>query len=376
MSEEFNKLVLAKNRAPGCPYFIPYSNNKSMIKYTEIQLDQLAIHRVGNRNRAEKNFISENLFTLNEEMTEDFLKYFIKPMKRVEQYYRFQGEDGNYEGHPMHIAATTVFNDPTTLLAESENILRHLYAQSNHPKIKSGELFIAYFNGILIEDELVQGIGIFKSERKSSFFDVSESGTQLLVKKQQGINIEKLDKGCLILNYEGSDGYRIVTVDNNNYDANYWLYDFLDVDYVKDESFHTRSYIEMVNDFSEQVMGESTGRSEQLEFLNNSVDYFQKNDTFNTNDFLEAVIPAKDDFVEEFKSFQADYNFGDTEKFPISSQALKSASRKMNNTIKLDTRIQIKLDFNNPEGCRDFLEKGYDETRGMSYYKVYFNEES
>jgi len=349
-----------------------------MIKYTEIQLDQLAIHRVGNRNRAEKNFVSEDLFTLSEEITEDFLKYFIKPMKRAEEYYRFQGQDGAYDGHPMHIAATTIFNDPTTLLAQSENILNHLYAQSNHPKIKSGELFIAYFNGILIEDELVAGIGIFKSEKKSSFFDVSENHNQLMVSKKQGIHIEKLDKGCLILNYESSDGYRIVSVDNNNYDANYWLYDFLDVDYVKDESFHTRSYIQMVNDFSEQVIGESetAGRSEQLEFLNNSVDYFKKNETFDSNTFLEAVVPAKDDFVEEFKSFQADYDLGEVNNFPISSQALKTASRKMNNTIKLDTRIQIKLDFNNPEGCRDFLEKGFDNSKGMSYYKVYFNEES
>ena len=347
-----------------------------MIKYTEIQLDQLAIHRVGNKNRAEKNFISENLFTLSEEMTEDFLKYFIKPLKRAQDYYRFQGQEENYDTHPLHKAASTVFADPTTMLAESENILNHLYAQSNHPKIKSGELFVAYFNGILIEDELVAGIGIFKSEQKSSFFDVSEGQNQLVVNKKEGINIEKLDKGCLILNYEAADGYRIVSVDNNNYEANYWLYDFLDLDYVRDESFHTRSYMQLCNDFSEQVIGETASRNEQVQFLNNSVDYFNKNETFDSNTFLEAVIPAQDDFIEEFKSFQKDYNLTEAENFPISSQALRSESRKMNNTIKLDTRIQIKLDFNNPEGCRDFLEKGYDEAKGMSYYKVFFNEES
>lgn len=355
-----------------------------MIKYSEIQLDQLAIHRVGNKNRAEKNFVSESLFTLSEEMTEDLMKYFIKPLKRSQDYYRFKGEEENYDSHPLHRAASTVFADPTALLAESENILNHLYSQSNHPKIKSGELFVAYFNGILIEDELVAGIGIFKSEQKSSFFDVSEGHNQLVISKKEGIHIEKLDKGCLILNYEGADGYRIVSVDNNNYEANYWLYDFLDVDYVRDESFHTRSYMQLCNDFSEQVIGEAASRNEQVQFLNNSVDYFNKNEVFDTDSFLEAVVPAKDDFEEgfkdnfkdEFKNFQKDYNLPATQNFSISNQALKSESKKLNNLIKLDTRIQIKLDFNNPEGCRDFLEKGYDESKGMSYYKVYFNEES
>ena len=122
--------------------------------------------------------------------------------------------------------------------------------------------------------------------------------------------------------------------------------------------------------------------------MNNSVDYFNKNEVFDTDSFLEAVIPAKDDFEEgfkenfeekfkdEFRNFQKDYNVPASQNFSISNQTLKSESKKLNNLIKLDTRIQIKLDFNNPEGCRDFLEKGYDESKGMSYYKVYFNEES
>ena len=61
--------------------------------------------------------------------------------------------------------------------------------------------------------------------------------------------------------------------------------------------------------------------------------------------------------------------------FEISDTALKTAKRKVKNLIKLDTNIQIKLDFNDPDVSKHFIEKGYDEARGMYFYKVYFNEE-
>lgn len=349
-----------------------------MIRYNNILLNSMAIHRVGNKSRVERNFTSESLFVLNEEMTAAFMKYFIKPLKRAESFYRFtMPEEGGQglEAHPLHVAAKAVFENPENLMEASQDILKHLYEQSTHPNIKSGEVFVAYFSDVLIEDELVNAIGIFKSEQKSSFFDVVEGTDRLVVKKMDGIHIEKLDKGCLIVNVEEEDGYRVVSVDNNSYDANYWLYDFLKVSFVKDENFHTRSFLELCNNFSDQVISQGANKDEQIRFLNESVDYFNKNETFNSDDFIEAVMPARDDFMEEFQALRKDFELEETDNFPISTAALRSTSRKFNNTIKLDTNIQIKLDFNNPEASRLYLEKGYDEDKGMHFYKVFFNEE-
>ena len=61
--------------------------------------------------------------------------------------------------------------------------------------------------------------------------------------------------------------------------------------------------------------------------------------------------------------------------FDISKPILQKEKRKIKNYIKLDTNIQIKLDFNNPESSQRFIEQGYDEERGMNFYKVYFNKE-
>ena len=41
--------------------------------------------------------------------------------------------------------------------------------------------------------------------------------------------------------------------------------------------------------------------------------------------------------------------------------------KKIKNTIELDTNIQIQFDFINPESAEKFVEKGWDEERGMFY---------
>jgi hypothetical protein len=55
---------------------------------------------------------------------------------------------------------------------------------------------------------------------------------------------------------------------------------------------------------------------------------------------------------------------------------LKSRNKKLKTEIKLDTNIQIKLDFDAPYASAEYLERGYDDVKKMHYYKVYFNEEA
>ena len=65
----------------------------------------------------------------------------------------------------------------------------------------------------------------------------------------------------------------------------------------------------------------------------------------------------------------------DDNNFPISNTAVTASRKKLKNTIELDTNIQIKMDFINPESAEKFVEKGWDEEKQMYYYLVYFNKE-
>ena len=301
------------------------------------------------------------------------VNYFIKPMKRTTDLYKFHHAEG-LGLHELYNFAKTIFEDKSMLQPESINILEHLYRQSNHPNIKSGEVFVALFRDLLYEDELVDAIGIFKSEQKNTFLQVTPEGEVLGLNSQEGINVNKLDKGALILNVEQEDGYRILSVDNNQYDTHYWLFDFLRTDRVKDDVFNTFSYLDMCNNFSKEVIMPANDKHEQMKFIADSVDYFDNNEHFNFDEFTRAVAPT-DDVATELRNYQESYELADTDSFTISKPALKTARRQFKDTIKLDTNIQIRLDISDPELGKQYLDKGYDEEKQMYYYKVYFNEE-
>lgn len=45
-----------------------------------------------------------------------------------------------------------------------------------HPKINGGELYIAYFKDCVIDGQLTDGVGIFKSETKETYLRVFLQG--------------------------------------------------------------------------------------------------------------------------------------------------------------------------------------------------------
>lgn len=343
------------------------------VQFKSVQFHSMAVHRVGNSQRAERNFISNDLYIPNEAMHELLMKYFIRPLKRANDLYRFDHPEGR-DFHQLFTFAKAIFEDPMKLHSESINILEHLYRQSKHPNIKSGELFITLFHDVQYDDELCTAIGIFKSEQKHTFLKVNKMGEVFDMSKEEGININKLDKGALIINSEQQDGFRVLSVDNNQYDTHYWLHDFLQTDPVRDEVFNTFSYMDMVNNFSKEVVMPAHDKQEQVKFITDTVDYFTNNDEFNFDEFANKVTKDQET-ANELRAYQQNYALDEANHFTISKPAFKSARRQFKTDIKLDTNIQIKLDAGDPDASHHYLEKGYDEEKGMHFYKVYFNEE-
>ena len=102
-----------------------------MLNYSNLVLENLAVHRVANKHRAERNFISDNLLQIDEALREALNHYFIKPLKRTSDLYRFV-HTSDVALNEVYSYAKSIFENPDSLLEESVNILHHLYAQSNH----------------------------------------------------------------------------------------------------------------------------------------------------------------------------------------------------------------------------------------------------
>ena len=256
--------------------------------------------------------------------------------------------------------------------------MNHLYEQSNSAQIKTGDVIVAYFEGIEYKDVLTEAVGVFKIENKIDFFQTYLDDGSFDVAVQKGISTKKLDKGCLILNTSDTEGTVVLSVDNNNYDAQYWIKNFLSVKYADDRNSHTQNYLEMCKEFSEEIIKPEYGKQEQGSFLANTVDFFKENESVNINEFKEEIFEEdkhKNMFDDYKKHFETLNDVLIRNNFEVSDVVLKKEKSKFKTEIKLDTNIQIKLDVDAPEASSEYLEKGYDEDKKMKFYKVYFNEE-
>ncbi|MDO9037355.1 MAG: nucleoid-associated protein, partial [Lutibacter sp.] len=196
---------------------------------------------------------------------------------------------------------------------------------------------------------------------------------------QKGISTKKLDKGCLIINTTDSEGKVVLSVDTNNYDSLYWIQNFLNVKYADDNNQHTKNYLEMCKEFSEDVIKEELGIQEKNTFLARAVDFFKTNELVNIDDFKENIFEENEEQKSKFDDYKKQYEtLNDVlvrNQFTVSEAVFKKQKQKIKTEIKLDTNIVIKLDIDAPEASSEYLEKGYDEEKKMMFYKVFFNEE-
>lgn len=351
-----------------------------MINLFNTTIESISIHKVGNKSRNEAIFLSDEPFKVTDEITPLLKEFFLKPFRdKEESYFQF--------AHDVDLDYNLIFNLTNQFFLQKEEILqhvitkqitRHLYEQSNHPHIKNGEVYIVHFTNLSIDNEVVDAIGIFKTEIKSDFIELEENESHLEMILKQGISLDKLDKGALIFNYKKEEGYKVLTVDSNRYDARYWLEHFLGLDVFQDENFLTKKYLKFCQDFAKEVVLPAEDKREEVMFMNRAMNHFAKNDEFEETAFLNEVMDNPD-FIPEFKNFKVDkgekYSIEDVSTFPISNTAVSEARKKFKSLIELDTNMTIKLDFINPESAEKYLEKGWDADREMYYYLVYFNSE-
>src|SRR5690606_21875111 len=308
------------------------------------------------------------------------MQYFLKPFEKVNEVYRFTHPSNDLGLNEVYHFAKQIFDDEEKFHELSQQITRHLYDISNHPKIKAGEVYIAFFNDVQIEGELHQAIGIFKSETKETYLKVyPDAGGFSLSYEQEAINIQKLDKGCLILNTEAEEGYKVVVIDQTNKSqeaAVYWKDDFLRLKIRNDNFNQTTNYLSLYKNFVNEKIDEDfeISKPDKIDLLNKSMKYFKEKETFDFEEFSDEVIgneTAANSFKSMVKNFEKEFDTPIGESFDISTQALKKQTSSYKTVLKLDKNFHVYI-----HGDRKLMENGVDNERGMNYYKIYYKEES
>jgi hypothetical protein len=225
---------------------------------------------------------------------------------------------------------------------------------------------------------LTEAVGVFKIENKIDFLQTYKEDDHFDVAVTKGISTNKIDKACLILNTSDTEGPIVLSVDNNNYDAQYWIKNFLQVKLSDDYNSHTKNYLQLCKEFAEEIIAPEFGLNAKADFLAETVDFCKENESINIENFEDEVI-ADDNLKVSFHDYKKQFeSLNDVlirNNFDVSTAVLKKEKAKLKTEIKLDTNIAIKLDVDAPEAASEYLERGYDEEKKMKFYKVYFNEE-
>lgn len=355
-------------------YGMKYLNNMEINNY-DINLDSLVIHWVGNKSNDDGITISKHKVELTENTSSILLKYFISSFK-YDDLYKFH-HTSNLELNEVYNYVSNIFQNRSCILEQSQLLAKFLYELSTHPNIKSGEFYVAYFTNCEVENINTDAIGIFKSENKETFLEVYSDKENFAIECGKGININKLDKGCLIYNIDKDNGYVVSVIDNTNKknEAKYWINSFLHLDKLSNDYHNTKALLSLSKNFvTKQIPNEfEISKVEQAELLNNTVKYFKENNSFTLEDFSKQVIGDQkiiDSFNKYKESYEQKREISIEDNFEISENAVNKQVKDLKSVVKLDENFHIYI-----HGDNQMIKRGYDNASGLYYYQLFFKEE-
>jgi hypothetical protein len=347
-----------------------------MLDFTNCIIKKVSVHQIGNKTNGEELHTSGAPIDSSDPKLQTLLKhFFLSPFSNPE-FYSFTFTNEDFSLNPVYNYAMEVFESSRKFHGNSVNIAKHLYELSMHPQIKAGDLFVAHLVNVYVDNEETELLGIFKSENRQDFLKPNADNEQFSIVYEDGINIEKLDKGCLIFNVNQEEGLKVCIVDraNRSGEALFWKNDFLMLKPIADAYHQTKNFLNIAKDYVSKKFAEEfeVNKTDQIDLLNKSVEYFKNNENFDKKKFEKEVFQDTN-VIKSFRNYdetyREDHNLDIEDAFEISAQAVKKQSRIFKSVLKLDKNFHIYI-----HGNKEMIEQGVDKD-GRKFYKIYYNEE-
>lgn len=347
-----------------------------MITCDDAVIEKMVVHKVGNKVNGEPLKLSVSEFMLHGDISSILLKYFTSGFKSPVSYRLASETTPEYNRLYNYVKA--VFDDESELYSQSVEIAKFLYEVSEHPNIKSGELYIALLDRCFVEGETVKALGIFKSENRETYLKVYPQGEGFDIESDSGININKLDKGCIIYNKEREEGFvaQVVDLSNRGAEAAFWVDNFLSLRQREDAYFNTMHTLDMCKGFVSECLPQQyeMNKADQAEFLSRTAGFFKENNQFDMERFGDEVM-EDDEIKTAFRNYkdqyERDFDVNLSDNFTLSDEALRKSQRYFRSILKLDKNFTVYI-----HGARSRVEQGEDEESGLKYYKFYYEREN
>jgi len=339
------------------------------------QIKKVIVHGIGNKSLSEEVRLSGSEVRLTEKVNETLVT-FLDNCKMSDATYQFFHESDELDLNPMYVYASRMFDDADAFKETSFNIAKQLYESSDHPKIHSGELIVVLFENCDYEGEKREALGLFKSESKDKYLDLSYEGGSYTFVENEGLNVNTLEKGAVVFNTQRDAGYcvKILMRSSKQVDAKYWMNDFLHVRQIDDSFCKTQQIISLTKGYVREVLDEddSVTKIERAEIMTRASDYFSTNDSFDRESFCNEVFKDQR-HADGFEQYQEELLGEDnslSQPFEINKPLVKKQAKVFKNIIKLDRNFHIYV-----HGGEGLIKKGYDDETGMEYYQLYFKKE-
>ncbi len=326
------------------------------------------VQRVGNKSLGDGIAFSNELCPMD--AVESHLIKLINASFKFDDLKQFNAID-SVEFNMVYRFVSKIFEYTNTIIDQSNNLARHLYEQSIHPNIKVGEFYVVYFKDCCYGDEIVDAIGLFKSESRETVLKVFYENNSLRFQPEDGISLKKLDKGCLIFNTCKEEGYKVAVVDNTNSgnDAHYWVDNFLHV-IDCDDDYHSTIQIEgFCSGFIKQLQCDGEALYSASKAKNIAQILASANSV--TQNQIDTVFCDTEEHTRKFNDYKVKYEESHgviPKEFTPHKDAIKRKTVTKLNSVKLGADFELKILNPNAD-----IEKGFDSEKNRNYVKLFFD---
>lgn len=342
-----------------------------MIYKEYVKLRYCAVHRVGNKLMMDGVELSDKLLVMDEAMSGILMNYFTSPFKSAEAYAFNHLSDLNL--NEVYTYVKEIFENQEEMYEGSIKLANYLYEQSTHPNVSGGEFYVAYFKDFIIDGETTDAIGLFKTETRESYLKVYPKNGSYELVCDEGISLSRLDKGALIFNTREDSGYVVAVVDSigRGKTAKYWTDDFLNVKLRKNDYSQTENLLAICKKFIVEDREKKQKMDSALK-ISKTINALQQPHV-SIRDFASEVFDSEEkavQFVNYAQMYCEQHDIKMDDEFDTSEEVLKKIRLGNINKIRLDEHFTIDI-----KGGEKYIEHGYDDERGMKYYKLYYKEE-
>lgn len=340
------------------------------------RLKKISIHHIGNKTNDEELMLSKKTLSLDNNLALVLKNHLLQRFANINEEFHFNHPQG-IKYNPCHGIISDMFSGEMAFHKGSVALAQHLFENTTHPMVKAGELYIGHFEDCEIDGKMVEAVGIFKTENRTKFFDLYNDDESFVLEQRDGIDLGKFEKGCLVFNTRERNGFIAYLIDNQSRgaEAQYWKDDFLGLEQSSNEFSQTSQFMDITKKFVTKQMGEEfeVSKTDKIDLLNRSVEYFKTNEVFDKKDFEKEVFQHAD-VIQSFRKFDNEYRENQDmqipDNFEISVPAVKKQSRAFKSVLKLDKNFHVYI-----HGNRELIQQGV-EKDGRKFYKIYFDEET